>query len=115
VPGKGRADGGNSGRQPVPPAYEDTGPVRLLRQLVRDTNAPRRERATSARALILHQARLKRAKSKQALAREALGEVGWLTGWHVGYDDGTPPSDPLYGVNLLQPHAAPRDPQPPKP
>jgi hypothetical protein len=78
------------------------GPIQLLKRIVADAGAGRRDRVQAANNLLLHKARTQRAKSKSHKLTDAeLDQIGWMTHWHVGHSDGRGPDDPLYGVNLL--------------
>jgi hypothetical protein len=104
--GKGRAEGGNSGRQPRPPKpVKGRGPVAYLKDVVRDENSPSRDAGAAGRALLNHHGRLLRAKKLDAAAQAAieLENVGWMSDWHAGFSDGTPPDAPWYGTNPLAP------------
>lgn len=113
--GRGRKDGGNSGRPPRPVNLGANGPIQLLRQIVRDEGASRRERVTAANSLLLHEARrtkVNRKSKAQKLFEDAM-EAGWFSPWHRGWDDGTPPDDPSYGTCLLDHTGDWRDPKGP--
>jgi hypothetical protein len=117
--GRGRDNGGGSGRPPRPPDIQpELGPVGYLRSVVKDAGRPHRDRGAAARALLNKQARDKRERrltSKDDEWQEVMEAGWWAEGWHVGYNDPTVgPSDPMYGRCLLHWDQPARDPRGPK-
>src|SRR6476646_9063668 len=100
------AGNANSGRRRPLPLYDPTlTPLKLLKQIVKNQNAPPRERTTAALGLLTHERTKKRAKQLTKAEREwqECREAGWwCRGWHIGFeDDSVSPDDPNYGRNLL--------------
>src|SRR5689334_21537700 len=73
--GRGREDGGNSGRPRRPEVpTKRVGSVTYLRSVVADANAPRRDRGAAARALLNKEARDKKER-RMTTADEKWQEV----------------------------------------
>lgn len=109
------AGNSNSGPRRPTPRPTKISALGYLKGVVQNEAATARERGASARALVAHEARLKRDRQRSSSdeAWQNLCEAGWFTHWHVGFlpGDDTPPTDWLYGRNLLRIDDPPRDPK----